>query len=41
MLALSDETRAEELMKEAREDVAHRWKLYQQMAAMHYDGREN
>jgi pyruvate-ferredoxin/flavodoxin oxidoreductase len=36
MLLQSDETRAEALMKLAREDAKSRWQLYQQMAAMHY-----
>ena len=38
MLLLSDETRAEMLMKKAQDDVRGRWDLYRQMAAMHYDG---
>jgi pyruvate-ferredoxin/flavodoxin oxidoreductase len=37
MLTQMDETRAEELMKEAQHDAKSRWTLYQQMAAMHYD----
>jgi pyruvate-ferredoxin/flavodoxin oxidoreductase len=36
MLTQMDEVRAEELMKAAQQDVKSRWKLYQQMAAMHY-----
>ncbi len=36
MLMQSDETRAEFLMKEAREDVDKRWELYRQMAAIQY-----
>jgi len=36
MLLQSDEARAESLMKSAREDVAKRWELYQQMAAIEY-----
>ncbi|MEJ2349044.1 MAG: pyruvate:ferredoxin (flavodoxin) oxidoreductase [Anaerolineales bacterium] len=36
MLLQSDEQRAEALMKEAKKDVARRWNLYRQMAAMHY-----
>ena len=38
MLLLSDEQRAEMLMKAAKQDVERRWDLYQQMAAMHYNG---
>jgi pyruvate-ferredoxin/flavodoxin oxidoreductase len=38
MLLQSDEQRAEALMKLAKKDVQSRWALYQQMAAMHYDG---
>ena len=37
MLLLSDETRAEKLMKEARGDAKRRWELYRQMAAMQYN----
>jgi pyruvate-ferredoxin/flavodoxin oxidoreductase len=36
MLTQMDETRAEELMKEAQQDAKARWTLYQQMASMHY-----
>ncbi len=36
MLLQSDETRAEELMKAAKEDVISRWELYKQMAAISY-----
>ncbi|HMD89362.1 MAG TPA: pyruvate:ferredoxin (flavodoxin) oxidoreductase, partial [Anaerolineaceae bacterium] len=36
MLLQSDESRAEFLMKEAREDVEKRWELYRQMAAIQY-----
>ncbi|HET7144700.1 MAG TPA: thiamine pyrophosphate-dependent enzyme, partial [Anaerolineales bacterium] len=36
MLTQMDETRAEELMKEAQQDAKSRWTLYQQMASMHY-----
>ncbi len=36
MLTLSDENRAESLMKKAHEGIQGRWELYQQMAAMHY-----
>jgi pyruvate-ferredoxin/flavodoxin oxidoreductase len=39
MLLQSDEKRAEMLMKLAEEDVDSRWELYQQMAAMHYNGK--
>ncbi len=38
MLLQSDESRAEALMKQAREDAIRRWKLYQQMAAIQYNG---
>jgi pyruvate-ferredoxin/flavodoxin oxidoreductase len=37
MLTQMDETRAEELMREAQQDAKSRWTLYQQMAAIHYD----
>ena len=40
MLTQIDETRAEELMKEAQHDAKSRWTFYQQMASMHYDGNE-
>jgi pyruvate-ferredoxin/flavodoxin oxidoreductase len=40
MLLLSDETRAEMLMKQAQDDVRGRWDLYRQMAAMHYQAPE-
>ena len=36
MLTQLDESRAEELMKEAQQDAKSRWTLYQQMASMHY-----
>jgi pyruvate-ferredoxin/flavodoxin oxidoreductase len=36
MLMQSDEARAEMLMKSAKEDVAKRWELYKQMAAIQY-----
>ncbi|HEX7568092.1 MAG TPA: pyruvate:ferredoxin (flavodoxin) oxidoreductase [Anaerolineaceae bacterium] len=36
MLMQSDEARAEMLMKNAKEDVAKRWELYKQMAAIQY-----
>jgi pyruvate-ferredoxin/flavodoxin oxidoreductase len=36
MLLQADEARAEELMREAKEDVRKRWELYQQMAAIQY-----
>jgi len=39
MLLQSDEQRAEALMKLAQEDVESRWELYQQMAAMHFNGK--
>jgi pyruvate-ferredoxin/flavodoxin oxidoreductase len=38
MLLLSNEQRAEELMKQAQMDAKRRWSLYEQMAQMHYDG---
>ncbi|HAD06017.1 MAG TPA: pyruvate:ferredoxin (flavodoxin) oxidoreductase, partial [Anaerolineaceae bacterium] len=38
MLLQSDESRAEALMKQAREDAIRRWKLYQQMASIQYNG---
>jgi len=38
MLTQLDEARAEELMREAQQDAKSRWTLYQQMAAMHYNG---
>lgn len=38
MLTQMDEERAEALMKEAEHDAKSRWTLYQQMAAMHYNG---
>ncbi len=38
MLTQMDEARAEELMREAQQDAKSRWTLYQQMAAMHYNG---
>jgi len=37
MLALSDETRAEQLMQNAQEDVDTRWELYKQMASIRYN----
>ena len=36
MLTQLDESRAEELMREAQQDAKSRWTLYQQMASMHY-----
>ncbi|OGO34613.1 MAG: pyruvate:ferredoxin (flavodoxin) oxidoreductase [Chloroflexi bacterium RBG_16_57_11] len=41
MLLLSDEARAEMLMKKAQDDVRGRWDLYRQMAAMHYQAPED
>ena len=38
MLLQADESRAELLLKQAKHDNASRWTLYQQMAAMHYNG---
>ncbi len=40
MLTQIDESRAEELMKEAQHDAKARWTFYQQMASMHYDANE-
>jgi len=40
MLLQSDEARAEKLLDEAKHDIKSRWTLYQQMAAMHYNGSE-
>ena len=41
MLLQSNESRAEALMKLAQKDVTSRWKLYEQMAAMHYGSNGN
>ncbi|MEW6650126.1 MAG: pyruvate:ferredoxin (flavodoxin) oxidoreductase [Chloroflexota bacterium] len=41
MLLQSDEARAEALMRQARVDAAKRWKLYQQMAAIQYNGQSD
>jgi len=41
MLTQVDETRAEELMREAQQDAKSRWTLYEQMAAIHYDADGN
>jgi pyruvate-ferredoxin/flavodoxin oxidoreductase len=38
MLVQSDETRAEKLLEEAKQDVKARWNRYQQMAAMQFNG---
>jgi len=38
MLLQSDEERAEKLLDLAKKDIKSRWTLYQQMAAMHYNG---
>ncbi len=38
MLLQSNEERAEELLELAKKDNKSRWRLYQQMAAMHYNG---
>ncbi len=38
MLLQSDEERAEKLLNLAKQDNKSRWTLYQQMAAMHYNG---
>ena len=40
MLTQMDEERAELLMKQAQQDAKSRWSLYEQMAAMHYDGTD-
>jgi pyruvate-ferredoxin/flavodoxin oxidoreductase len=40
MLTQLDEGRAEILMREAQQDAKSRWTLYQQMAAMHYNGEK-
>jgi pyruvate-ferredoxin/flavodoxin oxidoreductase len=41
MLLQSDEARAEFLMKEAKEDVAKRWRKYRQLAAEHTNTNTN
>ena len=41
MLTQIDESRAEELMREAQQDAKARWTLYEQMAAIHYDADGN
>jgi pyruvate-ferredoxin/flavodoxin oxidoreductase len=41
MLLQSDEPRAEALMKLAERDARSRWRLYEQMAAMHYEANGN
>jgi pyruvate-ferredoxin/flavodoxin oxidoreductase len=41
MLLQSDETRAELLMKAAKEDVSNRWELYKQFAAISYQRGNN
>jgi len=38
MLLQADESRAEKLLAQAKHDNEARWTLYQQMAAMHYNG---
>ncbi len=40
MLVQSDEARAEQLMRAARDDVQKRWNLYKQMAAIQYNGHD-
>ena len=40
MLLQSDEARAEMLMHAAKADVARRWSLYQQMAAIQYQAKD-
>jgi len=41
MLLQSDEKRAEQLIKLAQKDVEGRWELYRQMAAMHFDRKND
>jgi pyruvate-ferredoxin/flavodoxin oxidoreductase len=41
MLVQADEARAEMLMQQARNDVAKRWDLYRQMAAIQYKGNDS
>jgi pyruvate-ferredoxin/flavodoxin oxidoreductase len=41
MLTQSDEERAEKLLKEAQNDITSRWRMYRQLAAMHYNGSGN
>ncbi|MFH1184215.1 MAG: pyruvate:ferredoxin (flavodoxin) oxidoreductase [Chloroflexota bacterium] len=41
MLTQMDEARAERLMQEAQQDATARWRLYEQMAAMHYGTNGN
>jgi pyruvate-ferredoxin/flavodoxin oxidoreductase len=41
MLLRADETRAETLMKLAERDAKSRWRLYEQMAEMHYGSNGN
>ncbi|MBI1802490.1 MAG: hypothetical protein HYR71_12765, partial [Chloroflexi bacterium] len=38
MLAQSNEEAAEHFLKQAQEDVRVRWRFYEQLAAMRYDG---
>lgn len=40
MLLKADEDRAEELMKAAQSDAEHRWRLYEQLAALDYGSAE-
>jgi pyruvate-ferredoxin/flavodoxin oxidoreductase len=40
-LTLTDEQRAEQLLKEAEQDIHNRWELYRQMAAMRYGNGKN
>ena len=41
VLTQNNETRAETLMNAAQEDVQARWKLYEQMASMQYEKKED
>ncbi|NPV76513.1 MAG: pyruvate:ferredoxin (flavodoxin) oxidoreductase [Anaerolineae bacterium] len=41
MLLQSDEIRAEQLMRAARDDVRKRWELYRQMAEIEYNAGQN
>jgi pyruvate-ferredoxin/flavodoxin oxidoreductase len=40
MLLQSDEERAERLMKQAQENIDARWQIYEQMAEMQYNGKD-
>ncbi len=41
VLTQMDEERAEQLMQEAERNVKSHWRLFQQMAAMHYNGNKD